>query len=293
MRLLTPRDLAQAIGSSESSVRRWIDGGRVRVSRTVGGHRRITVADAVRFIRDMRAPLLRPDLLGLPVRAATAAPASEGAAPGTEGERAIAAALEAGDADVFAALVISWYVSGRTLANLFDAPVRAVMDDLGARWREREEMILVEHRATEACMRAVAQVRMLMPESSKDAPLALGGAVEGDQHALASAQAAAVLAEVGYRDVNFGGNTPVKLLSRAAAERRPRLVWLSIHAPPEKRVSRGIDALADQLHRHGAAVVVGGVYSSTFAAHPARHVARSMGELAAFARGLGRGNGRV
>jgi methanogenic corrinoid protein MtbC1 len=292
MRLLTPKDLAQAIGSSESSVRRWIDGGRVRVSRTMGGHRRITVAEAVRFIRELRVPLLRPDLLGLPPRAATTPAAPGGTSPETEGERAIAGALEAGDADAFGAQAIAWYVSGRALAELFDGPVRGVMNDLGARWREEEEMILAEHRATEACLRAVAQVRMLMPEPpTSHAPLAIGGAVEGDTHALASAMAAAVLAEVGYRDVNFGGNTPVKLLSRAAGERRPRLVWLAVHVPLEPRVVRAVDGLTDELHQRKTALVVGGVYSSMLRPHPGRHVAKSMGELAAFARGLNGGAG--
>ena len=50
--LLSPRELAQAIGVSESSLKRWADAGQIRVARTAGGHRRISIADAVRFIRE-------------------------------------------------------------------------------------------------------------------------------------------------------------------------------------------------------------------------------------------------
>src|SRR5215211_2356769 len=64
-KLLTPKDLADAIGASESSLRRWVDSGRVKMSRTAGGHRRIPLAEAIRFIRETHATVVRPDLLGL------------------------------------------------------------------------------------------------------------------------------------------------------------------------------------------------------------------------------------
>src|SRR5271165_4212340 len=63
--LLTPKELADAIGASESSVRRWVDAGDIRMSRTAGGHRRILLPDAIQFIRKMGAAIVRPELLGL------------------------------------------------------------------------------------------------------------------------------------------------------------------------------------------------------------------------------------
>jgi excisionase family DNA binding protein len=65
-RLLSPRQLATAIGVSESSLKRWIDDGLLSAARTAGKHRRIPLAEAIRFIRSQRAPLVRPDALGLP-----------------------------------------------------------------------------------------------------------------------------------------------------------------------------------------------------------------------------------
>ena len=286
-RLVSPKDLALAIGASESSIRRWVDSGKVRLSRTMGGHRRIPLTEAVRFIRETKSPLLRPELLGLPTLPANSTPD----VPGSE-EDAIAVTLEAGDAEPFCALSVAWYVSGRSLAELFDGPVRRVMTAVGARWRDDEAAILAEHRATEVCAQAVPQLRMLMPPPAEDAPLALGGAVEGDAHALASVMAAAVLAETGYRDVNFGGTTPVKLMSRAAAEQRPRLVWLSVNTPPDARLVRGVEGLSEQLQRQGVPLVVGGIHAGALPAHGNMQVSRSMTELSAFARGLLRASGK-
>src|SRR6185295_13435922 len=63
--LLTPRELADAIGASESALRRWVDAGDIHMSRTAGGHRRIPVQEAIRFIRESGATVVRPEILGL------------------------------------------------------------------------------------------------------------------------------------------------------------------------------------------------------------------------------------
>ena len=73
--LLTPKDLADAIGASERSVRRWLDAGTVKVTRTAGGHRRIALEEAVRFIRASGQQVVRPEILGVQgLRRRTATP---------------------------------------------------------------------------------------------------------------------------------------------------------------------------------------------------------------------------
>ncbi|MEO7732315.1 MAG: helix-turn-helix domain-containing protein, partial [Kofleriaceae bacterium] len=80
--LLSPHDLAAALGVSESSLKRWIDAGRIRATRTEGGHRRVSIADALAFVRETHAPVARPELLGLaPARVAPTPRALEAALP--------------------------------------------------------------------------------------------------------------------------------------------------------------------------------------------------------------------
>ena len=64
--VLSPKELAAAVGVSESSLKRWADDGRINVHRTVGGHRRISLQEAVRFARAENLPVVRPEVLGLP-----------------------------------------------------------------------------------------------------------------------------------------------------------------------------------------------------------------------------------
>src|SRR5437764_13756024 len=87
--LLTPKELAQAIGVSESSLRRWVDAGDIRVARTAGGHRRIELAEAIRFIRHLGIPVVRPEVLGLAPEAART--------PGATDDQTLFEALVAGD----------------------------------------------------------------------------------------------------------------------------------------------------------------------------------------------------
>ena len=61
----SPRELAGALGVSESSIKRWADAGEIRIRRTAGGHRRIPAAEAAHFIRRSGHPLARPEMLGL------------------------------------------------------------------------------------------------------------------------------------------------------------------------------------------------------------------------------------
>jgi MerR family transcriptional regulator, light-induced transcriptional regulator len=282
--VLTTKELARVIGVSESSVKRWADGGALRASRTAGGHRRITVAEAIRFIRDTHASLVHPELLGL---ADVAAVVREPAPPGDDADQ-LYEFLAAGAAPQARGLLQSLFLSGSSLAAIVDGPIRVAMQRLGALWQHDPSGIFLEHRATDICAQALHQIRVGVGDR-KDAPVALGGAPEGDPYALGSLAAAAVLAADGFAAVNLGPQTPLATMESAAAELRPLLVWLSVStAESPERLAAGIADLARRLGRHGVSVVVGGraLHTLTLPALPNLHAAESMAELAAFARGL-------
>ena len=280
--LLTPKDLAAAIGASESSLRRWIDSGDIRVSRTAGGHRRVPLAEAVRFIRKMGAVVVRPELLQLPTTVSTGEPA----------DRALRLfdALVAGDRDMSRGLLLSWYIEGDAAHALFDGPVREAMQRIGELWKHDQRGILLEHRATEICRDAIAALRSLLPPPPEGAPLAIGGALEGDPYQVPSTMAATVLADAGMRESNFGASTPPALLVEEAAQSQAILVWLSISAVAnDKTAIAQVKDLARSLAlRHIEFVVGGRGLANLTLPRDLRnlHVVNSMAELSAFARGL-------
>jgi excisionase family DNA binding protein len=285
--LLSPKDLAAAIGASESSLRRWIDSGDIRISRTAGGHRRVPLSEAVRFIRTMGAVVVRPEVLNLP---ALAPPAPEGADGGDAAEGQLFAALREGQREMALGLVVSWYLRGQSLHALFDGPVRAAMHRVGELWQHDERGILIEHRATDICVCMINAMRPLLPAAEADAPLAIGGAPGGDPYQVPSLMAGAVLAEAGLRDANFGPHTPVELLAAEAVRRDARLVWLSVSAAQDAApLRKSLRAAAATLEGRNIELVIGGHASGAVASRggvPHAHVIRSMGELSAFARGM-------
>lgn len=284
-RNLSPKDLALVIGVSESSLKRWVDEGRLAAARTAGGHRRIALHEAVRFIRETNQTVVRPDLLGL--TDLTDAPI--GAVTDGAGDAGLLKALEAGHAEAARGLVLAQYLASRSFAGVCDGPITYAMHRVGELWRHADNGIMVEHRATEIVLDAVHQVRGLMPPVPDGAPVAVGSAAPGDPYMLPTLLAATTLLECGYRDVNLGANLPIDSLIAALREHRPRLVWLSIS------LLDGLEPIVPQILRlaqaasaAGAVLALGGrgVWGKALPPMPATSVVSSITELAALARGV-------
>lgn len=62
--LVSSRQVAAALGVSESSVKRWCDQGALAGVKTPGGHRRFETAEVLRFAREAGHPLRDPTALG-------------------------------------------------------------------------------------------------------------------------------------------------------------------------------------------------------------------------------------
>lgn len=282
--VLSPKEVAEAIGVSESSLKRWADAGRLHVYRTEGGHRRIHISEAIRFIRETGATVIRPDVLGLP-DAESMAHTQMNAADNAE---RLLTYLRAGQAPEARGMLVSLYLSGRTIAELADGPIREAMTEIGTLWNHGEEGIFVEHRATEICLQAVHQLRLLV-DVPDTAPNAVGGAPEDDPYLLPTALAAGVLAEAGFAAVNLGPDTPANALRAAVEEYNPLLVWLSVSSPDYiERWREEALGLLSVIEDTQATLVIGGqrLEALRLPAHPKLLLARGMSELAAFARGI-------
>ena len=251
MRLLSPRELADALGVSESSLKRWVDAGKITAARTDGGHRKISLPEAVRFIRETGAPIARPELLDMPEVAAVQA---RSVVPrGDDGFRHYR--LE-GDAVGARGWLLSHYLAGRTIAELCDGPVRAAMHRIGELWAHDAEGIFIEHRATDACIQALAHLRSTL-EPVPRAPIAIGGAPEDDPYMLPSFMAAMVLGAAGMRAINLGPDTPVAAFERAYLHHAPDLVWVSASARVAPARAKAVERWLAGLP-HTTTVVIGG-----------------------------------
>jgi MerR family transcriptional regulator, light-induced transcriptional regulator len=276
---LSPRELASAVGVSESSLKRWADEGRVVVERTAGGHRRIALAEAAQFIRRSGLTPVRPEVLGLGTPDAAAADRPDAA------DRLYDVLLEDRAAEALG-LLTSLYLNGASLGWICDEVVRLALARIGELWQHDELGIVVEHRAVDTCWRGLEQLRTLLP-TPRQAPVAVGGAVSGDVYRLPTAMAALVLAEAGYTALDLGADVPAAALAAAARLHEPELVWLSASVAPvdPREVARGLAEVVDLL---GAGALVAGGRAVAQLPLPPVATAQKLGslsELAAFARG--------
>lgn len=251
-RSISPKALAQAIGVSESSLKRWTDGGLLTAVRTPGGHRRIPVAEAVRFIRATGTPVLRPDLLGLgelPIETTV----------GEDLTTQVIGALLADEAAAAGQLMMAAFLGGLDVAELCDGPMREAMAYVGDLWLHRADGVLIEHRATDVCVGLLATIRSLLPERPPSAVTATGGGASGDPYFLPSLMADTVLGDAGFHTYHLGADTPIETQRLAAERFDARLVWRSYSVPVEpEQVLADFAVLEPVLQARDGHFVVGG-----------------------------------
>lgn len=286
--LMSPKEVARAVGVSESSVKRWVDEGMIQATRTAGGHRRIGLAEAVRFIRSMGLAVVSPGALGAPEVARALDRAAGDAARGDADE--LYAHLLAGNAELARGLLLARYLGGASVAELADGPIRGAMGQLGELWHHREDGVFLEHRAFEICQQALSTLRLAV-DPGPAAPFAIGGAAPSDPYRLPTLLAGLTLLDRGFQAVNLGAHTPIEALRHGAHTHQARLVWLSVSLLEDKQAGalrREVEQLARELGERGACLVVGGRASGALGLRRSEHLflPTNLSELAAFAAGL-------
>jgi MerR family transcriptional regulator, light-induced transcriptional regulator len=281
---LSPIELATALGVSQSSIKRWTDDGAITAVKTSGGHRRIALAEAVRFARASGLTIADPEFLGVS-ELPKLSPRFESLRSAGE---SLYELLHAGAAQESRALILSLYLSGHSIAAIGDGPIRTALDDLGQLWHKTPEGIFFEHRATQICLQAIAQLRLLLKPNDK-CPLAMGGAPSGDTYQLPSLLIAALLESEGFAVTNLGPEMPFGALKSALGALRPHLLWISVSScHDEAALSQELRELVEQALGAGVAVALGGraLPACPWAERRRVLVGSTLAELVAFVRGV-------
>jgi excisionase family DNA binding protein len=250
---LSPKQVARAIGVSESSLKRWCDRGLIPFERTAGGHRRMVMTDVVSFLRSGGYKVVQPDLLSLP--------ATSGQTEWTldQARERFLSALVEGQEEACRRIVVDLFLSGHSPATIGDQVIAEGFRRVGNLWECGDLEVYEERRGCELCLRIVHELRGLQEPPADDAPVALGATVDGDPYTLAVSLAEVVLREAGYRATSLGHMLPFSTLHVALAEQRPQLMWLSVSSiRDEAKFADEVNRLYDACLAAGAALVLGG-----------------------------------
>ena len=181
-KLLTSAEVAQLLGVTAGSVKRWADLGLIQCARTAGRHRRFTPEEVERFRRERSV-----------------------ASPGQA--RFLDRLLSDCDAhqllsDLHAerARLGAWWKVAEGLVP--------VLEEMGQRWAGGSLSILEEHVASERLARSVSRLADELPARAA-APRILLVTAEGEEHTLGLSLVELVVREWGWQVVWAGRRTPV------------------------------------------------------------------------------------
>jgi excisionase family DNA binding protein len=220
-RFLSPRQAAQSLGVSESSLKRWCDRGQMQSERTAGGHRRIPIPVVVRFLRDNQFQAVRPDILGLPIGMGRCSQ------PLGDSIDILTEALVQGDATASRRIVFEYFLHGHEVAGVCDDLLAPALSQIGHRWKCGSVEVFEERRAVELTVRMLHELRISLETTETHKLTALGSSIEGDTYELPTRMVELTLLDCGWKASSLGSSLPFDTLLRAIHKNQPRLFWLS------------------------------------------------------------------
>jgi MerR family transcriptional regulator, light-induced transcriptional regulator len=249
----TPRQVARALGVSESSLKRWCDKGMLQIVRTAGGHRRLPLVEVMRFLRASGHAVVRPELLGLP------AAIGQGVTVVERARNQFEDALRAADEQVARRVVLDLYLTKHPLWRIGDEVISPAFRLIGKAWECGELAVYQERRACEIAQRILYELTSMAPVPTPSASRAIGGTLEGDGYRLSTMLCECVLREAGWRAESLGTSIPVESICRAVDDLSPQLCWVSIsYYADGAELRERLEAVAARASAVGARFAVGG-----------------------------------
>lgn len=220
--LVSPKQVARAIGVSESSLKRWCDRGLIPTIRTAGGHRKLPVNAVLQFLKSSGRQLVEPDVLGLP--------ATVGHGEGTlrRAKERLRKSLVEGDELACRQIVFDLYLANNPLSVICDDVIAEAFHEIGELWDCGAVEVYEERMSCEICLRILHELRNAIPPVKPDGPVAIGGTLDGDLYTLQTTMAELVLRNQGWNATSLGNSLPFATLATAIEKTRPKLFWLSV-----------------------------------------------------------------
>lgn len=250
---VTPKQVARAIGVSESSIKRWCDQGLLEFSRTAGGHRRLSLPRVLDFLRERQFALVDPAVLGLP------AVCGQGERTDDRCRDLLLEALLAPDDARSRQVLFDLYLSGHSTRQICQDVVTPVLHEIGRRWSCGDVEIYQERRACEATIRHLHELRLAVGAPSEKSPVAIGGSGPEDIYSVPTTMVELVLRSGGWDASSLGSGLTFDTLTQALEHVRPRLFWLSVtHLGSPEEFVRGFRQLWNAAKKHNVALLAGG-----------------------------------
>lgn len=234
--ILTPKQVAQALNVSESSIKRWCDRGVIESLKTGGGHRRISIDSLMAFLESTNRKVTDPLAIGMIPGSKMGLKAKSTVLEVTRSftkeeqtkRQMFENALIRGDERECRKILIYWYSARETFAAVADELIATTFRNIGDLWKNGSIEIFQERRGCEIVSRLVQEFRRLILEPLPNSPKAIGASASGDHYSIPGQLVEVSLREAGWHATNLGSNLPFETILEAVRHEQPRLVWISV-----------------------------------------------------------------
>jgi excisionase family DNA binding protein len=221
---LSTSDVARLFEVTETTIKRWADGGELPCDKTPGGHRKFHLPSVLDFAKS--------NGLHLP------------ALPWTELPGRVSAAIDAGDFEALNDTLLTEALSERPgavtdfilgllyanipIAAVADNVIQGTMRRIGDLWLAGDVGADMEHRVSYELMNAISRFESYRAPSPRTPQRILLACPSGEWHELGLRIIAGMVRLEGWEVVYLGASNPGHDIIRAVATHRPAVTCLSI-----------------------------------------------------------------
>jgi hypothetical protein len=254
---ISPRQLATAIGVSESSIKRWCDQGSLSVIRTAGGHRRIPINAAIDYIRKSGRSIIRPELLRLPTIRKRLPSLSAYNDPLMEH---LINGMEAASRQIAYELCVSHH----SLPAVFDEVIVPVLQRLSFESAAGRIEEYQAERAKTFLSSIIAEVRATVFVRS-EANVVCGATTLGDHDFCSNQLAELSLRHIGMSASSLGTSLTPNAMCRAVEQLQPKLFWISVsEVNSDNKLMMTCEAVSKTLNTYHGKLLLCGPEASRF-----------------------------
>jgi excisionase family DNA binding protein len=251
---LTTKEVARLCRVSDATVKRWEEAGQIKSERTSGGHRRFRAEEIARFQRQLGLGIKRSQ------GAESVLTANSRRRPNKNHSGCnLFHSLVAGHEEDAANILITDYLNGEPLAQIFDELMCPAMRRIGELWFSGEISIAQEHLATRTALNAIYKLRSVLPVSDITGEIGMCCALEGDLHELPTHLAQLIFENEGFEVINFGASTPLYSFTEEVGCYAPNVICISATMMTDvERLARDYKEFRERIAKLKIPIVLGG-----------------------------------
>jgi len=220
--LFSPKQIGQALGVSEASIKRWVDKGIIGCTKTDGGHRKIPMHALMEYIKKNDADLVNPEAVNIPQTTGRLKDKMD------KSLDELQQSFRECDEYKIQGIIYDLYTSGQAPEKIFDELLAPALHKLGCEWEDGNVDAFQERRAIQICIRTLYGFNSFFPMPDKKAPIALIGTLSGDPYTIPPLMIEVCLRSKGWKTEFLGNDLPVVSYAKAIEMYSPNLIIISM-----------------------------------------------------------------